>query len=82
VQTGDDHNNLTIDAIEDPIREPVDKRPPGVSMNHRIPGRMRRNITNGGLNSRQKFIAQPGTLPLIPKKGFADIRSRLRTNGD
>ena len=43
---------------------------------------MRRNITNGGLNSRQKFIAQPGTLPLIPKKGFADIRSGLRTNGD
>lgn len=82
MHTGDDHNDLTVDAIEDPIRESVDKRPPGVSMNHRIPSRMRRNITNGGLNDRQKFIAQPGTLLLVPKIGFADIRSGLRTNDD
>ncbi len=82
MHTGDDDNDPTVHAIEDSIWEPVDKRPPGVSMNHRIPGRMRHNLTNGGLNGRQKLIAQPGTLPLVPNKGFVDIRRSLRTNDD
>jgi len=29
---------------------------------------MRHNLANGGLNGRQKLIAQPGTLPLAPNK--------------
>jgi hypothetical protein len=43
---------------------------------------MRHKITNSGLHSRQKLMAQPGTLPLVPKKGFVEIRSSLRTNDD
>jgi hypothetical protein len=45
-------------------------------------GDLSHNLTNGGLNGRQKLIAQPGTLPLVSNKGFLDIRRSLRTNDD
>ena len=80
MHTGDNHNDLTVDAIEDSIREPAEKRPPGVSMNHRILSRMRNHIIKRGLNGHQKLTSQPGTLPLVPEKCFIDIRRSRRTD--
>jgi hypothetical protein len=68
VDAGNDDNDLTVDAIEDPIREPMDQRPSGISVNYRVDGRMSSNAVAHRLDSRQEFIAQAGTLALVPQK--------------
>lgn len=50
-------NDVSIDAVEDPIWEPVDERPSGIPMNDRVHGRMSSNAVAGGLNGRQQLIA-------------------------
>ena len=82
VHTGDHDDGVPVDAVEDSVGEPVDKRPPGVSMNHGILGRVCNNIIKRGLDGGKKLIAQPGALPLVPEKRFIDIRSSRRTQKD
>ena len=82
VHTGDDDNDFIVHAVENLIREPMDQHPPRISMNHRIPGRMRNYIVKRGLNGRQKLITQPGTLALVLQERLLDIRgSRRADNG-
>ncbi len=82
VHTGDDNNNLTVDAVEDSIGEPMDKHAPAIPLNHRIHGRMCTNIGKCGLDSRQKLMAQASTPELVPYKRFLDIGRSRRTDND
>jgi hypothetical protein len=80
VHAGNDYNDLAVDAIEDPIREPTDNRPSGISVNYRVDGRISSNAVAHCLPGRQDLIAQAGTLALIPQKCLPNIRSRRWTD--
>jgi len=58
VHAGNDDNDVAIDAVEDPIRESMHERPSGISVNHRVDGRMSSNAFAHSLHSRQELIAQ------------------------
>jgi hypothetical protein len=53
----DYHHNVIIDPIDNSIRKPANQRATCVTMNHWMPEGMRTDILEGGMNSRQEFIA-------------------------
>ena len=75
-------NDVSIDAVEDPIWKPVDEGPSGISMKDRAHGWMSSNAVAGGLNGRQELITQPRTLALVPQKSLIDVRRSGRADYD
>ena len=77
-----DDDHVIVNAIKDSIREPMEKRPSGISMNDRVHGRMGNYVVADCLHGLQKLITQARTLTLIPEKCLIDIRSSRWTGND
>ena len=82
MHAGNDDNDIAVDAIVDPIREPADKRASGISVNYRVDALMSSNAGARGLHSRQELIAQAWPLALVPKERLLNIRSCCWTDND
>ena len=56
----DDHDNLVVGSEENSVGEAAQKRPPGVSADHRISERVLGDGIDQCLSRRQKLMANPG----------------------
>ena len=67
VHVRNDDNRFAVNAKEDGVRKPAEKRSPCLSMDHRVGFWMGGDVTQDSVHGRQKLLAQPRPLPLIPQ---------------
>ncbi len=73
VHAGHDNNGFIVDAIENYVWEPFEKRPPDISVNHLAGSWMGGDVAYLGIDGREKFFSEPGPPPFIPLIRFLDV---------
>jgi hypothetical protein len=74
VHARDNDNGVWIHAIENDVWEALEQEAPCITEDDRLTKRMSANFTQSGVDRLEELLAQTGPLPLIPGKGFFDVR--------
>jgi len=72
--TGDNHDGLVDDPIEDAVRETGNKRPSCLPVNDRVGHGRADNIPDRQAHSAEELLTETRSLPFVPSIGLPEVR--------